>query len=74
VRSIEANWYLYDAHTLQPLGQLPLAVEPRWDASNPDLLYYSDETRLMAYNVRSEEQSLVHDFATDFSGQPLAAV
>jgi hypothetical protein len=74
VRSIEANWYLYNAHTLQPLGQLPLAVEPRWDANNPDLLYYADETRLMAYNVRSETQSLVHDFAADFPDQPLAAV
>jgi len=74
VRSIEANWYLYDAHTLQPLDQLPLEVEPRWDASHPDLLYHLDETRLMAYNVRSGEQSLVHDFATDFSGQSLAAV
>jgi len=74
VRSIEANWYLYDAHTLQPLGQLPLEVEPRWDASNPDLLYYSDETRLMAYNVRSGEGSLVRDFAADFPDQSLAAV
>jgi hypothetical protein len=74
VRSIEANWYLYDAHTLQPLGQLPLEVEPRWDASNPDLLYHIDETRLMAYNVRSGEQSLVHDFDMDFPDQSLAAV
>jgi hypothetical protein len=74
VRSIEANWYLYDAHTLQPLGQLPLEVEPRWDASNPDLLYHFDEARLMAYNVRSGKQSLVHDFATDFPSQSLAAV
>jgi len=74
VRSIEANWYLYDADTLQPVGQLPLGVEPRWDASNPDLLYYSEETRLIAYNVRSGEQNLVHDFSADFPGQPLAAV
>jgi hypothetical protein len=74
VRSIEANWYLYDADTLQPLGQLPLEVEPRWDASNPDLLYHFDEARLMAYNVHSEEPSLVHDFATDFPSQSLAAV
>jgi hypothetical protein len=74
VRSIEANWYLYDAHTLQSLGQLPLEVEPRWDASNPDLLYHIDETRLMAYNVRSGEQSLVHDFDMDFPDQSLAAV
>ncbi len=74
VRSIEAFWYLYDASTFQPLGQLPLEVEPRWDASNPDLLYHSDETRLMSYNVRSGQHSLVHDFASDFPGQSLAAV
>jgi hypothetical protein len=74
VRSIEANWYLYDAHTLQPLGQLPLGADPRWDASNPDLLYFSDETRLMAIDVRSGEQAVVHDFASDLPGQSLAAV
>ncbi len=74
VRSIEAYWYLYDAHTFQPLGQLPLYDEPRWDATDPDLLYYSEETRLMAYDVRSSQQRLVHDFAADFPGQSLAAV
>jgi hypothetical protein len=74
VRSIEAFWYLYDASTFQPLGQLPLEVDPRWDADNPDLLYYSEETRLMSYNVRSGQQSLVHEFAVDFPGQSLAAV
>jgi hypothetical protein len=74
VRGIEATWYLYDAHTLEPLGELPLGVEPRWDATDPDRLYFSDETRLMAYNVRSGEQTLVHEFADDFPGQALAAV
>jgi len=76
VRGIDATWYLYDAHTLQPLGQLPFqgSVDPRWDSSNPDLLYFSEETRLMACNVRTGEQALVHDFAADFPGQSLAAV
>ena len=74
VRSIEASWYLYDADSFRLLGQLPIEVEPRWDASNPDLLYYSEETRLMAYNVGSGDQSLVHDFAPDFPGQSLVAV
>ncbi len=74
VRSIDGNWYLYDAATFQPLGQLPIEVDPRWDASDPDLIYYSDETRLMAYNLRGGEQTLVHDFASDFPGQSLAAV
>ena len=73
-RGIEGTWYLYDAATLQPLDELPLAVEPRWDAADPDLLYFSDETRLMAYDLRSGKRALIHEFAGDFSGQTLAAV
>jgi hypothetical protein len=49
-------------------------VEPRWDAEDPDLLYYLEEGRLMAYDVGSGEQTLVHDFAADFPDQSLAAV
>jgi hypothetical protein len=74
VRSIEAYWYLYDTFSFQSLGQLPLEVEPRWNASDPDLLTYFEESRLMSYNVRSGQRSLVHDFATDFPSQSLAAV
>jgi hypothetical protein len=74
VRGIEATSYLYDARELQPLGELPLGVEPRWDGADPELLYFFEETRLMAYNVRSGEESLVHEFADDFPGQKLGAV
>jgi hypothetical protein len=74
-RGTEGTWYLYDAQTLgPPLAELPIAIEPRWDAHDPDLIYYSDETRLMSYNVQTEEQTLVHDFAADFPSQDLAAV
>jgi hypothetical protein len=74
VRGIEGTWYLYDAGTLQPIGQLPLAVEPRWSETDPNLVYYSSETSLMSYNVQSGETRIVHDFASDFPGQNLAAV
>ncbi len=74
VRGVEATWYLYDAQTLLPLAELPLEVEPRWDPADPDLLYYLDETRLMAYDVEVGEERLVHEFANDFPGQTLAAV
>jgi hypothetical protein len=74
VRGTEATWYLYDSQTLQPLGQIPIEMEPRWDASRPHMLYYSDETRLMAYDVRNGTQSVVHEFAADFPGQALTAV
>ena len=73
-RSTDGRWYLYDAHSLQPLEELPLAVEPRWDASDPNLIFYSDETRLLCYDLHSGQQNLVHEFAADFPGQSLAAV
>jgi PKD repeat protein len=74
-RGTEGTWYLYDAQTLgPPLAELPLAVEPRWDADNPNLLYYSDETRLMSYDLQTEQHTLVHEFADDFPGQTVVAV
>lgn len=74
VRSLEAFWYLYDARTLRPLAALPLGAEPRWDAHNPDVIYYNDETRLMSYNLKAGQAGLVHEFAADFPGQSLSAV
>ena len=74
VFTTDGNWYLYDARTLQPLGQLPVWHEPRWDAEDPDLLYYTEETRLMSYQISNGQQQVVHEFADDFPGQSLAAV
>ena len=72
--STDGNWYLYDAISLQPVGQLPIWHEPRWDAVDPDLLYYSEETRLMSYRISNTQKSLVHEFADDFPRHNLAAV
>ena len=74
VRSVEGEWYLYDSSSLKPLGRLPLGVEPRWDAQDPNLITHSDETRLMAFNVKTGQGTVIHDFADDFPGQSLAAV
>jgi hypothetical protein len=73
-RGIEGTWYLYDADTLSPLAQLPLEVEPRWDPADPDTIFFSDETRLMAYRISTGQRSLVRDFASDLSEYDLAAV
>jgi len=73
-RGTDGTWYLYDAHTLLSLGQVPLESEPRWDASNPNLVYYSDETRLMSYNIQTAQQTQIRDFQHDFPGQSLTAV
>lgn len=76
VLGLEATWYLYDARSLQPLGQLPFngPVDPRWSADDPNIIYYSEETRLMSYNIQSGEQTIIHDFSLDFPGQALSAV
>jgi hypothetical protein len=73
-RGTEGTWYLYDAHSLQPLRQLPVELEPRWDAQDPNLLFYSDETRLMAYHLQTGGHTVVHEFAHDFPGQAVVAV
>ena|GEM_PF-4152909 len=78
VRSTSAYWYLYDAATLQPIAQMPFqgAVDPRWDATDPNLLYYIDEgtTNFMKYNTQTAEQALIRDFAGDFSGWNILTV
>jgi hypothetical protein len=74
LRSIESNWYLYDAVSLNPLGQIPLGVEPRWDAEDPYLIFSFEGTRLLALDLETGIQSVRHDFADDFPGQDLEAV
>ncbi len=76
VRGLDATWYLYDAASLRPLGQLPFdgSVDPQWSASDPGLIYYIEETRLQSYHIQSGEQSIVHDFSADFPGQTISAV
>jgi len=76
VLGLEATWYLYDALSLQPVRQLPFSgpVDPRWSASDPNVIYYSEETRLISYDIQSRAQAIVHEFAADFPGQTLTAV
>jgi hypothetical protein len=74
VRGTSGSWYLYDAASLQPLGALSLGIDPRWDAGDPNRLYSSDGTRLLALDLRTGESETVRDFALDFPGQSLAAV
>ncbi|HUL62069.1 MAG TPA: hypothetical protein VLT35_03315, partial [Methanocella sp.] len=42
VRGTGDSWYLYDGQTLLPEGRLPFtgAVEPRWGAADPGIIYY----------------------------------
>jgi hypothetical protein len=76
VRGITATWYLYDSATLMPITILPFCgqVDPRWDSSDPTVIYYVEEARLMACDVDTLTLRTVHDFHPDLPGQTLAAV
>jgi hypothetical protein len=76
VRGIEATWYIYDARTLERLALMPFdgPIDPRWDASDPNIVYTTPDTRLVAYNVRTGQSWTVRDFADEFPGVELAAV
>jgi hypothetical protein len=74
VFSTTGNWYVYDSSTLALLGQLPISVEPRWDAHDPDLLYFSDETSLKSHLISTGTTEIIHEFANDFSMYQISAV
>lgn len=75
VRTTEGVWYVYDALSLTPLARTPVITDPRWDADNPDLLYYFDMgMQMLAYNVVSGENRTVHDFSDDVGGRDVVAV
>ncbi len=73
-RGIDGTWYVYGAQTLQATGPLPITTDPRWDARDPNRLYFAEDTRLMAYQVGDEAATTVHDFAKDLPNQSLAGV
>jgi hypothetical protein len=74
VYGTEGSWYLYDARSLAPIGEIPIGVEPRWDADDPNLLYYFEDVSLLRYDIRTGETSRLHDFRADFPDLSLAAV
>jgi hypothetical protein len=74
VYGTDGTWYLYDAQMLQPLRQLMLDDEPRWDAADPDRLYFISGSRLMQYDVVSGREDLVRDFYDDLPDKDVAMV
>jgi len=74
VRGTDGTWYLYNAQSLQPIDQLPLDNEPRWDSVDPDLIYYTSDTRLMYYDIETGQSDEIHDFSNDISNPNLVAV
>ncbi|EKD42150.1 MAG: hypothetical protein ACD_73C00302G0001 [uncultured bacterium] len=73
LRANGGNWNLYDAANFSMLYQLTgltqkggEELEPRWDASDPNVFYYLDGPMLRSYNVVTRVAATVHDFNQEF--------
>jgi hypothetical protein len=75
--SLGSGQVIYDARSLKVIKHLDTQavswnqpIEPRWDAHDPDLLYYvhSPATALSRYNVKTDKFKVLHDFNDDFPG------
>lgn len=71
LRGNDGEWYLYDTATFQMKKHFTSLVdgvepEPRWDAVNPNVLFYLYETELRTYNIDSDVTTVVHDFKAEF--------
>ncbi len=75
VRSTVGTWYLYDAATLRPLRRVEFTgEEPRWHPSDPQVFFFFQDAQLRAFDLVRGEDTLVHDFVSDFPGQTLSLV
>jgi len=65
-------WHLYDTTSFGRVKTVALGSssqpEPRWDDTDPSLLYYVDGMRLMTVNVSSGQRATIRDFSGDVPG------
>jgi hypothetical protein len=72
LRGNTGEWYLYDTATYEMKKLFGswffdgVEPEPKWSATDPEILYYIYETELRTCNVNTDASSLVHDFGSDF--------
>ncbi len=62
-------WYLYDVQSgayIKEMTDLGVAAEPRWDVSDPNVLYYRKGTALYRYDVAGERSEQLYDFRQDY--------
>jgi hypothetical protein len=76
VRGVDGDWFLYDAHTLEPIQRLAFSLdEPRWDAQNPlrfsYTVWFDGIPQLMAVDLtpRAGGFEVTTSVAHDFTGE-----
>jgi hypothetical protein len=71
------SWILFqNTPPFRKIRRLPSSlsgdIEPRWDPSNPNVLYAFRRTQLVSYDISSNKVSVVYDFRRDFPGAQFA--
>lgn len=74
LRGTDGSWFLYDSLSLEPLQEIPLVIDPRWDSQNPNKIYYFENASLYGFNITDKTKTLVHDFSNDFPGSKVSMV
>ncbi len=67
VQSTNSHWFIADLQTLKYksiLGQGRL--EPRWHATNPNILFYVDGKKFYQYNVKSKKKTVLYNAKKDY--------
>jgi hypothetical protein len=71
MRGNDGTWYVYDAASYELLSDVSSIAyqepEPRWDATDPDIFYYVNQTRLMSYDISTGASATIHDFSGDIT-------
>jgi hypothetical protein len=73
LRGLAGTTYVWDASTLRKVRKLPdvVATEPRWDATDPRVLWANDGTRLLRVDATTGEVTTRRDFANAVPGRTL---
>lgn len=67
-RSTNASWFLYDMKTLKNKGTFISKgrLEPRWHATDPDIIFYVKDKKFFKYNVKNKSKTLLYDVKKDY--------
>ncbi len=72
LRGTDGVWYLYDVASRALVRTVGFRgnpdPEPRWDATDPDLVCFVEGLSLWQYDVSADTEALVHDFAGEAAG------
>ena len=67
LQSTNSHWFIADLKTLKYKSVLSQGrLEPRWHATDPDILFYVNGKKFFQYNVSTKKKTLLYNVKKDF--------